>query len=351
MPINSMKYVIAPVLFSTSFLLCLPALAQQLNRTGGNQSGTNCHCLKAVKEGATTSWERTEALVESLRETQAIDVNACGRSGGVFVNGDTCLPVAALRGPKGPLGEQGPRGRDGQIDWLSLSSGGGDGGGGFGVDVDGDGIGDFASFSEASAAGFNSGVTVDNCSGCGGGGPSGSGSSGSGGGLGAAIGGFFGAIADALGFGGGGGGGGGGAKVICGELYRQGYIPRAVYAADLRYHQVHSRPEALRAYHAWAVPYVRLMRRYKLATWLIRPIGIMWAYQMAYEMGAVDKAPRFGKPVTRVLTSFHEMLGAAFFKDARTVSNSPYVSRHAPTLGALGLLPESFFAVGGGAVS
>ena len=344
MPMKATRYVIAPVLFSTSFLLCLPALAQQLNRTGAKQSGTSCLCLKAVRDGVTTSWERTEALVEALRETQATDVGACGRSGGVFVNGDTCLPVSALQGPKGPPGEQGPRGRDGQIDWLSLASGGGDGGGGFGVDVTGNGIGDFASFSEASAAGFNNGTAVDNCC-SGGGGFGGSGGSGGGGGGGfaAAVGGFFGGIAAAFGFGGDGGGDGGGAKVICGELYRQGYIPRAVYVADLRYHQLHSKPETVRAYHAWAVPYARLMRRSKLATWIIRPLGVMWAYQMAYEMGAVDRAPRLGKPITCILTALHEIIGEAFFREAASNTGEPHDQRHAR--GALALLPDSFFVV------
>lgn len=351
MPVVSTKYIIAPVLFSTSFLLCMPALAQHLSRTGANQSAKNCLCLKAVKDGASASWVRTQELIESLEDTEAVDMGTCGRSGGVWMNGSNCMFVSDLRGPMGPPGEQGPRGRDGQIDWLRLAGGGGDGSGGaapddrggFGIDVDNDGIGDFATMADARAAGYTNGIPVENCSSCGSRSVGGSGSGAGGGrGFGAALSDFFGGIAAALG-GGGGGGGGGSAKVICGELYRQGHITRRVYVADLRYHQLYARTDAIRAYHAWAVPYVRLMQRSKLATWIIRPLGVTWARQMAYEMGAVEQAPRFGKAITRFLTVIHEIIGAAFFSERERLAVPYRNAEWVFTKGALDFLPENFF--------
>ncbi|WP_156503102.1 hypothetical protein PJ900_12245 [Tistrella mobilis] len=319
---KSTRYLISNILFASSFLFSAPALAQKLNRTGGNANGSACLCLRAVRESVTTSWTETQAAIEALKDTHAAEMSTCGRGGGVFVGGTTCQPVASLRGPTGPVGDRGPEGDAGKIIWQSLSTsaaggfaggtgagayaGGGTGGGseGFG-DTNGDGVAD------TRGAGYG-----NTCSGC-----STPGSSPSG------------------------GSGGGASRVICTELYRQGYIPRHIYAANVAHYRKYARPEAARAYHAWGVPYVRLMRRSKLATAIARPIFTTWAYQMAYEMGATDRPPRFGVSITRFLTGIHNWIGRLFFSAA--ISTRPTYAvqddGQAYPLGALALVPDDFF--------
>lgn len=80
--------------------------------------------------------------------------------------------------------------------------------------------------------------------------------------------------ADSLGVDAGGGDGGGAASVICTELKRQGLMP-----ADLAGHGAHPDPLVLAGYHLWAIPYVRLMRRSRIATMAVRPLALRWAGQ------------------------------------------------------------------------
>ncbi|MBA5775650.1 hypothetical protein H2509_00765 [Stappia sp. F7233] len=315
------RYLTSNILLASSFLFSVPALAQKLNRTGGNAGGSACLCLKAVRESVTTSWGQTQAEIDALKDTHAADMSTCSRSGGVFVGGTTCQTVASLRGPKGPVGDKGPSGADGQISWFSLLSGGGGGGdGGHGVDVNGDGIGDFPSQAQAQAAGYSKGSDVGNCDSCG------------------SFGGSFGGFGGLFG---GGGGDGGGGRVVCGELYRQGYLSREIYAANLCHYKLHARPEAARAYHAWAKPYVRLMRRSQLATALIRPLATVWSYQMAYEMGVAVRAPRFGWTITRVLIALHTLVGRYLISPKST----PATASGRPLSGAISLVPSDFFKV------
>jgi hypothetical protein len=107
----------------------------------------------------------------------------------------------------------------------------------------------------------------------------------------------------------GGGGGGGGGKVICGELHRQGLIPTDIYMADLKYHRKYAKPEEVIAYHAWAVPYARLMKRSKIATYAILPFSRAWAYEMAYRMGSHDKSNFVGRVITNILPRLHGFVG------------------------------------------
>lgn len=84
---------------------------------------------------------------------------------------------------------------------------------------------------------------------------------------------------DIFGGGGAGGGDGGDASVICTELNRRGLMSDELYWADQM--NVDSVPEnTVHGYHAWAVPYVRLMRNRWVgwaATEFIRPFAIAWA--------------------------------------------------------------------------
>ncbi len=85
----------------------------------------------------------------------------------------------------------------------------------------------------------------------------------------------------------GGDGGDSGGSVICTELRRIGLLDRDAYviSATARGYSA----ATYRGYHAWAVPYVRVMRRKdwvgRLATALIKPIVSARAEEMAYIAG------------------------------------------------------------------
>ncbi len=89
-------------------------------------------------------------------------------------------------------------------------------------------------------------------------------------------------------------------RVICTELYRQGIIPRKLLAADLRYSRKHISPTTLLGYHFWAKPYVRLMKRSKLATKFIEPFGVLRAKECQWQLCQADKACWRGKVIRLV---------------------------------------------------
>ncbi|MCR9215303.1 MAG: hypothetical protein NXI13_16420 [Proteobacteria bacterium] len=86
---------------------------------------------------------------------------------------------------------------------------------------------------------------------------------------------------------------GGDGTVICTELRRQGLLPDHIWEADERYAKTVS--ANIRAgYLLWARPWVRVMRRSKLATnvtyWFAEP----WSRHMAHKMGVLKKDSYFG---------------------------------------------------------
>ena len=66
---------------------------------------------------------------------------------------------------------------------------------------------------------------------------------------------------------------------------------------DIAFTLRHLSPAKVRGYHAWAVPYVRLMKRSALATHLIEPFARWRAEEIAYQMGARKRANWKGKGV------------------------------------------------------
>lgn len=89
-------------------------------------------------------------------------------------------------------------------------------------------------------------------------------------------------------------------RVICTELRRQRMMSAELHRADLRFTE-HLSPCTARGYRYWAVPYVRLMRRSRLATRLIRPIALWRAKEIAYRMGLRDRPCYPGKLVRWLL--------------------------------------------------
>jgi len=87
------------------------------------------------------------------------------------------------------------------------------------------------------------------------------------------------------------------ATVICGELYEQGYLPVNVLIGDKMYATYHVDREVYEGYRVWANPLVKLMRRSKLVTAVIAPLGICWARTMANKVDKDVKVNRLQKLV------------------------------------------------------
>lgn len=90
--------------------------------------------------------------------------------------------------------------------------------------------------------------------------------------------------------------------VICTELHRQGFMPDDIREADERFGRMISEtsPETMAGYHYWAIPIVNLMRKSRLFTKIVWTVAKPWAYQMAYEMGAIEKGNVTGKILMKI---------------------------------------------------
>lgn len=106
-------------------------------------------------------------------------------------------------------------------------------------------------------------------------------------------------------------GGGGGGTIICSELYRQGYMPKALWEADEKWGRMTARkdPDIIRGYRTWAAPIVRLMKRSPDATRIIAKLTAPWARQMAYEAGYLPKGNFLGWLTNLVGIPFSWLVG------------------------------------------
>lgn len=99
-------------------------------------------------------------------------------------------------------------------------------------------------------------------------------------------------------------------KIICSEYHRLGWLPDAILKADLEYQRLHTPIETIKNYLAWAPYIVAAVKGNRLARVLYWPIARTWAYQMAYELGVVKKAPLLGKMSVRGLVAISNALGS-----------------------------------------
>jgi len=88
--------------------------------------------------------------------------------------------------------------------------------------------------------------------------------------------------------------GGAAGKVLCGELYRQGLLPHDIYMGDLAYARDYVHEYTRNGYLIWANPLVRLMRKSKLVTNMVKPVASAWAEEMAYRASNVGNGNKFG---------------------------------------------------------
>jgi hypothetical protein len=84
-------------------------------------------------------------------------------------------------------------------------------------------------------------------------------------------------------------------RVICTHFYRKGMLDRASWRADLEFTHRYLSPATVRGYQFWAIPYVRLMRRSRLAERIMYPIAKYRAAELAYRMGITTKGSLLGK--------------------------------------------------------
>jgi len=82
---------------------------------------------------------------------------------------------------------------------------------------------------------------------------------------------------------------GGGSKIICNELYNQGFLTQEIWEADERFGEAlyqYDR-ESLLGYMMWGKHIVRLMRNYKNLTPIVYFLFRPWTLHMAFIMGVV----------------------------------------------------------------
>ncbi|MCR4378645.1 MAG: LysM peptidoglycan-binding domain-containing protein [Rhodospirillales bacterium] len=98
-------------------------------------------------------------------------------------------------------------------------------------------------------------------------------------------------------------------RVICTELVRQGRMAPRLQRLDVAFTLRELSPVTVRGYHVWAVPYVRLMRKSKLATALIEPVATWRALEIAHRLGERDKPHHLGKAVRWVMEPLCWLIG------------------------------------------
>jgi len=76
--------------------------------------------------------------------------------------------------------------------------------------------------------------------------------------------------------------GGGGSKIICTELFEQGYITEEVIYLDHKHSDDNIDLTTKIGYWKCAIPIVNLMRKSNIFTQIVRPFGVAWAKEMAH---------------------------------------------------------------------
>jgi len=89
--------------------------------------------------------------------------------------------------------------------------------------------------------------------------------------------------------------------VICTELHRQGIMSDEVFETDKSFGKKQD-IETIAGYHTWAIPLASLMRKYKIVTWVITPIAMAWAEDMAGGKNMFGKIlNKIGIPICRFI--------------------------------------------------
>ena len=92
---------------------------------------------------------------------------------------------------------------------------------------------------------------------------------------------------------------GGGNKIICNELYTQGFLSEELWDADERYGEIlfENDPKAIIGYQMWARNVVKYMRNNPQNTKYLYRVLKPWTEYMGYEMGIINKQNYIGKTI------------------------------------------------------
>ncbi len=100
----------------------------------------------------------------------------------------------------------------------------------------------------------------------------------------------------------------GSSRVICTHFYRTGQMDAQIWRADMEFTRRLS-ARTIRGYHFWAIPYVRLMRRSRLAELVMLPIARTRAQELAYQLGVSPRGSFLGKCVRVILEPLCWLIG------------------------------------------
>jgi len=91
-------------------------------------------------------------------------------------------------------------------------------------------------------------------------------------------------------------------KIICNELYNQGFLPKHIWDADERYGNMmfDKEPKLVLGYMMWAKNVVKFMKEKPQHTKWIYKVVKPWTEHMAYEMGELPKDNFIGKIIHNV---------------------------------------------------
>ena len=91
-------------------------------------------------------------------------------------------------------------------------------------------------------------------------------------------------------------------KIICNELYNQGFLPKHIWDADERYGEMlyKTDPRAILGYMMWAKHVVRFMKEKPQYTKYIYFILKPWTEQMAFEVGLLPNDNWIGKLIDNI---------------------------------------------------
>jgi len=94
----------------------------------------------------------------------------------------------------------------------------------------------------------------------------------------------------------------GGGKIICGELYRQGFLSEEVWAADQEFGKLlyKTNPRIMLGYTYWAREVVKYMKNNPTHTKHLYKIFRPWTEHMAYKMGVTDKPNLIGNITQKI---------------------------------------------------
>lgn len=93
-------------------------------------------------------------------------------------------------------------------------------------------------------------------------------------------------------------------KVICTELYRQGYFDERTYLLDIAYgiHLRKHKPYVYIGYRAWADYVVKAMKKSNLITKLVSTLAVPWAENMAGKSNTLGAIISYiGEPICEVI--------------------------------------------------